>query len=156
MKRFIINCLLMALVAIAGLQVSHAVSIRGRHAAEDNNKVIKIVTGSSDIAQNLGADGDKDSVSEIVLKLVKEHFEERLEELDWTTDDITLETHFGFLEAENDDLIDLTVTLRDIFEKALGIDLFDEFDKIDLSKVITVGDLISAVKSALPKKPKAN
>ncbi|RZC93365.1 hypothetical protein C5167_035882 [Papaver somniferum] len=137
MKRFIINCLLMALVAIAGLQVSHAVSIRGRHAAEDNNKVIKIVTGSSDIAQNLGADGDKNSVSEIVLKLVKEHFEERLEELDWTTDDITPEIYFGELNAHSDDLL------------ALGIDLFDEFDNIDLSKVITVGDLISAVKSAL-------
>ncbi|XP_026443940.1 uncharacterized protein LOC113344116 isoform X3 [Papaver somniferum] len=108
MKRFIINCLLMALVAIAGLQVSHAVSIRGRHAAEDNNKVIKIVTGSSDIAQNLGADGDKNSVSEIVLKLVKEHFEERLEELDWTTDDITPEIYFGELNAHSDDLLGST------------------------------------------------
>ncbi|RZC55994.1 hypothetical protein C5167_014854 [Papaver somniferum] len=144
----------MVLVAIAGLQVSHA--IRGRHAAEDNNKVIKIVTGSSDIAQNLGADGDKDSVSEIVLKLVKEYFEDRLEELDWTTDDITPETYFEVLEPESDDLLALTIKLRNIFEEALGIDLFDEFDNIDLSKVITVGDLISAVKSALPKKPKAN
>ncbi|KAI3896054.1 hypothetical protein MKX03_030925 [Papaver bracteatum] len=56
MMRIIINSLLMVLVAIAGLQVSHA--IRG-HAVEDNNKVIKMVAGNSNIVQNLGADGDK-------------------------------------------------------------------------------------------------
>ncbi|KAI3873477.1 hypothetical protein MKW98_008129 [Papaver atlanticum] len=152
MKHNMINSFfLMVLVAIAGLQVSHA--IRG-HAVED--KIIKTVTVNPNIVQNLGADRDKDWVSDIVTRVVVEEFEEELEELDWTVENITPDTNFAFFRViDINDLIDIRFKLRAIFEDALHVDLIEAFNEIYLHNIDTVGDLISAVKSALPK-PKAN
>ncbi|KAI3903576.1 hypothetical protein MKW98_032230 [Papaver atlanticum] len=149
MKGIVIS-FLMVPVAIAGLQISHA-RIRG-HAVED--KVIKIVTGDSNIVQNLGADGDKDLVYETVIRIVKEEYpnwEEDHDEVNGGTFFEDLSQADGYSDA----LTEIKIRVRIILEEALDVDLYDAFDSLDLNKVKRVGDLVSQIKFLLPK-PKAN
>ncbi|KAI3910844.1 hypothetical protein MKW92_023727 [Papaver armeniacum] len=104
----------MVLVAITSLQISH--TIRG-HAVED--KVIKIVTGDSNKVQNLEADG---------IKIC-----------DWARLSDEINSEYIFFELSRGDgyfdaLIEIKIGVRNILEDALGVDLYDEFDHINMDK----------------------
>ncbi|KAI3940592.1 hypothetical protein MKW92_002981, partial [Papaver armeniacum] len=88
-------------------------------------------------------------VYETVIRIVKEEYP------NWEEDHDEVNGGTFFADLSLGDGYSDSLTVRIILEKALDVDLYDAFNNLDLNKVRRVGDLVSQMKSLLPK-PKAN
>ncbi|KAI3872299.1 hypothetical protein MKW92_031599 [Papaver armeniacum] len=107
MKGYVIS-FLMVLVAITSLQISHTVSYQDHDC-------------SSKIVQNLRADGIR------ICLVIGQTYRDKINSSTYFSE---LSRGDGYFDA----LIEIKIGVRNILEDALGVDLYDEFDHINMDK----------------------